>query len=185
MHHDEEPKVRRLLSALRVHRCRADLQEIIKPLAGLPREIDAAFADGASPAVREVRIVLPFPPSINSYYGHRVVKGKYGKPMAAVYLTDKGRQYREAVVARIVEQFGVLKPWGERLAYEVIFHAPTRRKCDLSNYLKAWEDALTHARVWIDDSLIDQITVTRGSIIAGGCLDVTLRTIEQPKATLF
>ena len=107
---------------------------------------------------------LPFPPSENSYYSHT---------SRGVYISAKGRRYREAVVESVREQNGVLR-LDDRLAITVILHPTDRRVRDIDNYDKGLLDALTHAGVWVDDEQLDQLCFYRGERIAGGSCIVSI-----------
>ena len=102
-------------------------------------------------------LTLPFPPSINHYWKHR------GRT-AGVYLSKEALTYREAVKHSIV----ATKPLETRLSVSVKLHAPNRRKYDIDNRIKSLLDALTHSGAWLDDELIDRLTIERGAIIQGG-----------------
>jgi crossover junction endodeoxyribonuclease RusA len=54
------------------------------------------------------------------------------------------------------------------VSLSVVLFPPDKRKRDVDNYLKGLLDALTHAEVWTDDSLVDQLAVYRGAVIPGG-----------------
>jgi crossover junction endodeoxyribonuclease RusA len=58
------------------------------------------------------------------------------------------------------------------LAVTLRVHAPDRRARDLDNLPKALLDALTHAGLWEDDSLIDELHIFRCGPIKGGCVVV-------------
>jgi crossover junction endodeoxyribonuclease RusA len=103
---------------------------------------------------RSVSVWLPWPPSVNHYWGTR------GKSR---FIGAAGKAFRAAVVAKwyaMREQgFG-----GARLKVSVTAFPPDRRKRDLDNILKAAFDALTHARAYEDDAQIDWLSVERGEV---------------------
>lgn len=131
-----------------------------------------------------VEFRIPYPPSVNNYWRSRVITSRRGKPIATVYISAKGRAYRKAVKKTIVERFGTLRPTHERLRLEITAVMPDRRIRDLSNLLKAAEDALTHALVWGDDNQIDDLRVIRGRVCKPGWLDVSVTPIEEPQRAL-
>jgi crossover junction endodeoxyribonuclease RusA len=60
------------------------------------------------------------------------------------------------------------------LAVTLRVHAPDRRARDLDNLPKALLDAITHAGLWEDDSLIDELHIYRCGPIKGGCVVVQI-----------
>jgi crossover junction endodeoxyribonuclease RusA len=115
----------------------------------------------------DIELHLPWPPTINSYYGHKPIKKR-----VINYIKAAGKQYRQDVEKAIVEQVGYMH-LDDRLFVEVVLHPPDERKRDLDNYMKALLDACTHARLWFDDDQIDQLHIYRGRKKAQG--SVTLR----------
>lgn len=111
-------------------------------------------------------INLPFPPSINHYWKHRVI----GK-RASVYLSSEALAYRESVKNALHDT----KTLNTRLSVSIRLHAPNKRKYDIDNRVKALLDALTHAGLWEDDELIDQLTIERGDIVKCGMCVVEVR----------
>ncbi|UQN06786.1 RusA family crossover junction endodeoxyribonuclease [Deinococcus sp. QL22] len=130
---------------------------------------------------------LPYPPSLNSIWRSIVVKFKPKNPKAIPYrakvlLSEEGRNYRRAV-ASCIQNYGQPRtPPGARLQLELIVSPPDLRKRDLSNIPKALEDALTHAGVWADDSLIDVLIVRRAPVHRGGQVVVKITPLTT---TLF
>lgn len=154
-----------------------------------------------------ITLTLPFPPSLNGYYRH-LSKG----PLAGrTLISERGREYRKQVSAALMATAqngagGVLSgtrylgmgdgrkslpaasnaAWRAfktaRLAIDIEFRAPDRRKRDIDNAIKGLLDALTHAGVWTDDSQIDDLRIWRSPKLAGEVL-VTIRplaTTVQP-----
>lgn len=114
-----------------------------------------------------IELTLPFPPTVNTYY--RNVQGK-------TLISAKGREYRKAVADQVLIQRGA-KHYEGRLAVEIIAHVPDKRRRDLDNLLKSTFDSLTHAGVWVDDSQIDKLTVSRGPI--GGLLKIRITEMQE------
>ena len=114
----------------------------------------------------KIHIELPFPPTVNSYYGHnkRGIK----------YITGKGKAFREAVCQCCLEQNVYGLSLDMRLQFDVILYPPDKRTRDLDNYMKALQDSLGNpkdgsgAKVWEDDSLIDGLAIHRGKVLKGG-----------------
>jgi crossover junction endodeoxyribonuclease RusA len=120
-----------------------------------------------------IDLVVPWPPSTNAMWRNVVIKGA-GRTL----LSAEGREYRDTV-ARVVQRLGITCPTICRLRVELRACPPDRRRRDLDNILKGALDALTHAGVWDDDSLIDELTVVRGEVGSGL---VYVRIIDLPSA---
>lgn len=99
----------------------------------------------------EVRVVLPWPPSINGYWRstERMVRGRR---IQAQIISEEGRVYRAAAIAAIFEQGRPVVEGTVRL--KEYFYPPTNQKRDIDNFRKAPRDALVHAGVLEDDSRI-------------------------------
>ena len=116
------------------------------------------------------RIKLPWPPTINHYYGNRRNGG--GK-----YIKPKGKAFRHNAYLCWLEAG---RPYAEgRIAMRVQAYPPDHRKRDLDNILKAVQDALQAAGAYEDDCQIDLLTVERHPVMAGGRVAVTLEEIEN------
>ena len=132
-----------------------------------------------------ITLTLPWPISINAYWASRVIKVK-GKPMATTYVTAKGVQFQKDVKAAVIKQLGQHKPLDGRLAVTMKFHQPNARACDISNFVKTTEDALTKAGVWIDDSQIDDEHLVRGAISrTDPRCEVTISVLKEAERGLF
>jgi crossover junction endodeoxyribonuclease RusA len=107
---------------------------------------------------------------VNTYW-RRVVIGK----RAATILSKRGREFRAAAVQLAS---GHKAPAG-RLAVRVDLHPPDKRRRDLDNCAKAILDALAHAGVFEDDSLIDDLRLVRREIVKGGSAVVSIRPMGQ------
>ena len=123
-----------------------------------------------------VTLKLPYPPTINSYYG-RTRTGK-------VFIGTKGREYRKLVIDILRSSLPHTNALTEKLSVWIEVHVPDKRIRDLDNINKALLDAISHARnVWTDDYNIDDLRVTRGPQIKGGYVRVHIRKILNEKAT--
>lgn len=107
-------------------------------------------------------VVTPFPPSVNHYYGN----GKGGRK----YIKAAGVEYR-AAVAEYVTRHKLAAPEG-RLSVAIDLYPPDRRRRDIDNSCKAALDALTHAGVYQDDCLIDELRITRKDVAKDGFLRI-------------
>lgn len=121
-----------------------------------------------------ITISLPWPPSVNHYY-RPAGRGR-------LIISDEGNAYRKTVAALVmVYRSGYnarREPWpfplSCRVRAGVIAYPPNKRRRDLDNLMKALLDALTHAGVWDDDSLIDDLHIKRGGLREGGRLAVSI-----------
>jgi crossover junction endodeoxyribonuclease RusA len=91
---------------------------------------------------RSGTIVLPYPPTINHYYG----RGHRGN----VYIKPEGKAYRTQVNAIIGRRDPIVGP----VAIRFWMYPPDRRARDIDNIRKALFDALQSAGVYINDSQI-------------------------------
>lgn len=119
-----------------------------------------------------MKIKLPFPPSVNHYWGSRVA----GKRVMQ-YIAAKGKKFREDVLEAVSELDH--ETITDRLHVTVELYMPDRRRRDIDNYLKALLDSLMYAKLIEDDSQIDKLTVTRNEIIKNGYVVVTIQTIKE------
>lgn len=117
-----------------------------------------------------LKFSLPFPPSVNHYWESRICGNRIIR-----FISEKGKAFRKDVIYLVKAQNRQEAPIASKVAVEVILHAPDKRKRDLDNHGgKALLDALTHASVWLDDSLVDKITMQWGDIVKGGSCDVSI-----------
>ncbi|WP_330539650.1 RusA family crossover junction endodeoxyribonuclease [Aeromonas hydrophila] len=118
-------------------------------------------------------VTLPWPPSTNRIWRNVTVSGK-----PRTLLSQEGRVYRKvaADVCLVAKLAGKQIP--DRLALRLVVQAPDRRARDLDNTVKAVQDALTHAGVWLDDSQIDRLLVERGPVVKGGMVSVTVEVMS-------
>ena len=108
-----------------------------------------------------IRLVLPWPISINAYWKSRILTMCGPAPKCSTYVTAAGVKFQKEVFAAVTEQLGQHSPLRGRLNVSMKFYQPTARKCDISNYVKTTEDALTKAGVWLDDEQIDEEHIYR------------------------
>ena len=121
-----------------------------------------------------VPLVLPFPPSGNTYY-RSIRMGR----SCRVLISKRGREYKQTVSDMIAAIDEPSFPLTTRLGISIMLHAPTRRKCDIDNYTKALFDALESAGVIENDNQFDQMAISRGEIIKGGRAVVNIYEIKK------
>jgi len=125
-----------------------------------------------------VELVLPWPPSVNSMWRNIVVGGQ-----PRTLLCQEGREYRKTV-QRVIRRLAITEGFAGRVS--VCIHAcpPDHRRRDLDNVLKGALDALTHAGVWADDSLVDSLLITRGQVKDAGLLYITIEALPEVQSAL-
>ncbi len=124
-----------------------------------------------------IELSLPFPPSVNHYWGHRAVRvRKTGKLTAVKYLSGKAKDFRKAVADIVNEQFDEPPNLRGSLAVIVKQHyGPDGTPQDIDNCLKPLFDALEHAGVYRDDKQIDELLVVKKRRAIVGRVDVIIK----------
>lgn len=123
-----------------------------------------------------ITLVLPFPPSVNTYWRSPNKGPLKGKHM----VSEKGREYKVNVLATVLEAFrGYPKPERGELSVYVMLHSPDKRRRDIDNYCKAIFDALTSAGIWIDDSQIKKMSVEWGAQQKEGAAVITIEGYKK------
>jgi crossover junction endodeoxyribonuclease RusA len=69
-----------------------------------------------------------------------------------------------------------------RLAVHLRLYPPTQRSFDIDNRCKGVLDGLTYAKVWLDDSQVDRLTVTRGERVPGGLAKIYIQELAESLA---
>ena len=125
----------------------------------------------------KITLELPYPPSINHYYG----RGRSGQ----VYIKPKGKAYRKCVIWASLE-VSCRGDWpnfrkGQPLSMSLIAYPPDKRRRDLDNILKALKDAMQHAHVYKDDCQIREYRepFKFAEPVKGGKVIVTLQEINH------
>ncbi|EEW3262255.1 RusA family crossover junction endodeoxyribonuclease [Escherichia coli] len=126
-----------------------------------------------------MKLVLPFPPSVNTYWrapNKGPLKGRH-------LISEKGRAYQSAACSAIVDQLRRLpKPSTAPAAVEILLFPPDARRRDIDNYNKALFDALSHAGIWEDDSQIKRMVVEWGPVTQKGKVEITISKYEPAGA---
>lgn len=85
------------------------------------------------------------------------------------FLSKRGKLFAAKVMWAVAQRASIVPlPLTGRLGYLLSLYPPDRRTRDLSNVLKAIEDSLTKAGVWLDDSQVDVLEVRRMPVTKGG-----------------
>ncbi len=114
-----------------------------------------------------IKLRLPIPPSANNLYpsaGKRRV------------LSKEGQKFHQAVAYMTRNQLGPYEPLTGRIRASYQFHFANGHRRDIENYCKATSDALTNAKIWIDDSQLDHLTIIRGGVLLE---PISIVTIEE------
>jgi crossover junction endodeoxyribonuclease RusA len=111
-----------------------------------------------------VTLTMPWPPTINTYW--RNVNGR-------TILSRAGREYRTNTLAQLHGTGSV----PGRIAVTIFAHPPDRRRRDLDNLPKSVLDALTHASIIQDDSMIDDLRIIRAAPTPGGKLTIMIEAL--------
>jgi crossover junction endodeoxyribonuclease RusA len=110
-----------------------------------------------------MRARLPYPPTINHYYGT-------DKRTGHKYLTDSARRFRDQVALLVNRSEGFGR---SRVAILIDVHQP-RRSGDIDNRIKPLLDALEHAGAFHNDRQVDDLRIRRSHNIQGGAVDVQI-----------
>ena len=93
------------------------------------------------------------------------------------FLKKEAHEFRRIVQEAAIEANAKISG---RLAIFIALYAPTKRKYDIDNRVKAIQDALEFAGVFLDDEQIDFLFVVRREPVKGGLCKVLL--VENDKA---
>lgn len=121
-------------------------------------------------------LTLPYPPSVNHYWRHVVVRGR-----AQVHLSTKGARYRRDVAMIIFAQTQGAVHFDGWVAVEAIAYPPDKRERDLDNLPKSVFDALQATKILERDSQIVDFRFRRGPVVKGG--ELKMRIVGTPLAT--
>lgn len=128
---------------------------------------------------RSVLLQLPWPTSVNAYWG----TSRFG----GIYVKAEGKAYKDAVTAH-VRRLREPSLVG-RIFFDAKFYPPDRRGRDLDNCFKVLIDAIADSGVIANDKHIKKINAEMmdGENVArvpGGCAIVELTEMPEP-FTLF
>jgi crossover junction endodeoxyribonuclease RusA len=127
-----------------------------------------------------VKLVLPYPPSVNHYWRHF-----HGRTV----ISREGRAFRENVQALLAPERGGSNgprkpPSGGRIALAMDAFPPDRRRRDLDNIQKSTLDAFEHAGVYEDDSQVDLLVTRRCEVDPPGRLEIHIETLPLRRCLL-
>lgn len=139
-----------------------------KPIASIQTQMVATGLD-------TLAFTLPWPPSVNTYWRSVIVQGPRG-PRVKLLISEKGREYRKRVATIVQQKMERMAPG--RYDVWIDAHPPDKRKRDLDNLFKAVLDSLAHAGVYVDDGMIDKLSIQRCKILKGtGMVYTTIKVI--------
>ena len=130
----------------------------------------------------DIKLTLPFPPSVNHYWDSKIVSNKKGRPgrlRIIKYLTKRANKFREDVQHCVYEQIGKPPRLNCRIAVILHQHAGPGKAQDIDNCLKGLFDALEWAKVYVNDSQIDELLVIRKRRTAVARVDVILKPLGE------
>ena len=122
-----------------------------------------------------IDVVFPFwPPSVN--HAWRNVGN-------SVKISEAGRDFRReikkyALLLRLEKKLP-REPLVGDLEVKIILYPPESRKRDLDNYFKSTLDAMTHSKVWGDDSQIKRLSDEWGERVRGGGFRIIVKPFAE------
>lgn len=122
----------------------------------------------------ELRIFLPYPPTVNHYWGRNGSR---------TFIKARGIEFRKNV-KKCFEQLSFEKITTSKVTVTIKAYMPDNHKRDIDNLLKATLDAITHTElVWADDNQVDKLSIERVPKkfhkFENGVLEVTISKISQ------
>lgn len=128
-----------------------------------------------------IRLVLPFPPSLN-HYTHYIAVGK----TVQAFPSKAAKAFRSNCEAAVVEQIGLARPVDYKAHVTITFHRKDLVAFDLDNFAKVLLDCLKHCRVISDDKIIDRLVLERGYVSRDHPrAEVEIVELAPPAADLF
>lgn len=111
--------------------------------------------------MQELFLSLPYPPSINTYWGFRGHRR---------FLTKKANEFKELVRLEVMK-CGI-NLGDTLLEIHIKWHCPDKRTRDIDNPLKPLFDSLVQANLMNDDSQIRRIEIEFSTIIKNGKTEI-------------
>ena len=114
-----------------------------------------------------LKLDLPYPVSVNQYYGHA-----YGR----VFVSREGKAYRKMVCSTL--RLMKIKPMEGWLEVQVDLYPPDRRRrdCDIHKCLL---DSLEHGGAYHDDYQISKLVTERHEPVPGGKVEVRINPYSK------
>jgi len=103
-----------------------------------------------------IELSLPFPPSVNTYWGFHGHRR---------FLTKKANEFKELVASALKQH----SSFGDQLlSVSLEFYPPDRRIRDIDNPVKPLLDSLVAAGLFDDDSQIKELNIKMHESLKGG-----------------
>lgn len=119
-----------------------------------------------------IKLTLPYPPTVNTFYRHIVINGK-----PRTLISKSGRRYVGDVKSQVLVQHANKLLYGN-VSVHIDVYVPDERKRDLDNIQKALLDSLTKSGVWMDDSQIIDLRIVKRGKKKGGSVSVSICEIS-------
>lgn len=124
-----------------------------------------------------MKLLLPFPPSINGYWKQITLKTKSGKTFRSTGLSARAKQFRIAALVLIKKQYPTHQIIDYPVQVTIYLHPPTLRRYDVDNFNKGILDVLTHANIWTDDELVYDLRIIKAGKQKGGNVIVKIEKL--------
>lgn len=110
--------------------------------------------------VKELKLDLPFPPSVNHYYKRTRNRAK------DMVIGKRGLEYRKAIKDRLA--LLNIRPLAGPLSMKLEINPPDKRRRDIDNILKALLDALEHGNAYENDNQIVKLVMEKSYPVPDG-----------------
>lgn len=116
-----------------------------------------------------IEVELPYPPTVNHYWGLSRA-GRW-------YIKAAGKRFRDDVVGIMAEQ--QIGPIQGKLDMQIAVFPPDHRRRDVDNVLKALLDALEHGEAYENDNQIKRLEIEMCEPMDGGTTKVWIREYRK------
>jgi len=116
-----------------------------------------------------MKLTLPYPPSVNTYWR---ASGKRR------FISKAGVLFKQNV-RELISSSGYDSFADSRLRVDITICPRSKRRFDLDNLLKATLDAMQDAGLYQDDEQVDDLRIRRGEPVKGGACIVEIEKITH------
>lgn len=136
----------------------------------------------------DIKLVLPYPPSVNHYWDEAIIRDKKTRRLRIIkFLSKRAKEWRELLQGCVYEQLQRPPQLRGRLAIIVHEHYGPRDEehehhgpaQDIDNCIKPLFDGLEWCKVFINDSQIDEMLVRKKRRAAIGRVELVIKTIGE------